>query len=155
MDFTQLHRKNIRIHRVLIFTLSLLSVGACSTIPSVKHEPHHWPKGEAFFGAPSDIKPYDSLGLVRSRADYPSLTNDDDEHILCINYFNKAVKDLVKYAKKMGGDAVINVKSVVFLMDGKTDSFDRAECIDEGHEGQALAVGQAIRYKKIEKTSKQ
>ena len=67
---------------------------------------------------------------------------------LCRNYFNKAVQDLVKFAHDAGGDAVIDVKSVVLLLDGKTEMYPRPECSDEGAEGQALVRGIAIRWKK-------
>jgi hypothetical protein len=42
---------------------------------------------------------------------------------------------------------VIDVKSVVFLENGKSELYPSAECADDGMEGQVLSQGIAIRWK--------
>lgn len=125
--------------------LLAVSLGACSTLPTPDHKRYDFPKDEAFYDAPKDRR-YERLGLVRSRIDYPSLDVEWEEKRLCQNYFNKAVKDLVKFAHEKGGEAVIEVRSVVFLLNERFEMHPRAECSDDGEEGQVLAQGIAIRY---------
>lgn len=118
---------------------------ACSSLPKVQHTVHEFPKESAFYGAPA--RKYETLGVVRSEVNFPTLDPDlDNENLLCRNYFNQAVKKLVTYAKKAGGDAVIDVKSVVFLMDGKSETHPTPECSDDGGEGQVLARGIAVKW---------
>jgi hypothetical protein len=137
--------------RLLLGITLLLS--ACATLPETKHKKYTFPESEAFFGEPPADRPYEKLGLVRSKVEYPTLDPNNEEDVLCRNYFNHAVEDLVKFAKAKGGDAVIDVKSVVFLLDGQMEAYPRAECVDEGDGGQVLARGIAIKWKKPEKTA--
>lgn len=117
---------------------------ACSSSPQPQFKRFAFPKN-AYSG---DIqRPYIVLGPVRSRVDYPSLDVVHEEKELCHNYFNKAARDLVKYAKKQGADAVIDVKSVVFLVDGRTELHQAPECSDDGATGQVLAQGIAVKWK--------
>lgn len=95
--------------------------------------------------------PYEVLGEVKSKVDYVTLDPDHEERDLCKNYFNQAVQKLTEYAKSQGGDAVIDVKSIVFYFDGKSGAFSRAECTDSGAEGQVLVRGIAIKWKTSEK----
>lgn len=92
-------------------------------------------------------RPYEKLGLVKSRSDYMTVGADDDEVGLCKNYFNDSVRKLVDLAKEQGGDAVIQVRSVVYLLSGKSETFPRAECAEENGESQNLAMGIAIKWK--------
>jgi hypothetical protein len=55
----------------------------------------------------------------------------------------------VKYAKQQGADAVIDVRSVVFFEDGSRETYQTAECSDEGDTGQILAQGVAVRWKTL------
>lgn len=129
----------------LSLSLSLVLGGmGCSSLPTPKMKPYTFPKEEAFFKAPT--RPYRVLGLVRSKADYQSLDPAHEETQLCKNYFNKAVRDLVKMAKDKGGDAVVDVKSVVFLEDGRREEYPAPECSDDGMEGQVLTQGIAIQW---------
>jgi uncharacterized protein YbjQ (UPF0145 family) len=73
---------------------------------------------------------------------------------LCRNYYNKAAYLLLKEAKKVGADAVIQVRSVVFMLDGKMSEFSTPECSDDGAEGEILLRGIAIKYKPLEEKSK-
>ena len=117
---------------------------ACTTLPAPKYSKHAFPKGEAFVG---DAKrPYQALGLVRAKVEFPTLDPGRDEQELCKNYYNAAVQDLVKHARKAGGDAVINVKSVVFLEDGRAETHKTPECSDDGQEGQILTQGIAVKW---------
>lgn len=123
----------------------LLGLAGCSSIPEPKHAKYEWPKGLAFIGDPG--RPYETLGSVRARADFSNVDFGDHEEALCRNYFNKASRELVKFAKQAGGDAVIDVRSVVVLLDGKVETYPKAECSDEGAEGQVLVRGIAVRWK--------
>jgi len=111
----------------------------------VKHKHYDFPKN-AYLGEPVPPRPYQKLGLVKSRSEYLLIQADDDESALCKNYFNETVDKLVDLAKDQGGDAVIQVRSVVYLMSGKSDTFPRAECSEENGEGQNLAMGIAIKW---------
>jgi hypothetical protein len=93
-------------------------------------------------------RPFEFVGWVKTKVNYVTLDPQHDEAQLCENYFNKAVRDLVKQARDHGGDAVIEVRSVVFLVDGRQETYPKAECADDGEEGQVLAVGKAIKWKK-------
>lgn len=115
----------------------------CATLPKVRHKQHAFPK-EAFIGKPD--RPHQLVGQVRTRVSYPTLDMDSDEDKLCANYFNKAVVDLVRRARDNGAQAVIEVHSVVFLADGRSERFPRAECTDEGDEGEVLAEGLAVKW---------
>lgn len=107
-------------------------------------EKHSFPK-DAHIG---DVKrPYEKLGQVRSKATYATLDPKHDETTLCRNYFNKAVEDLVRRAKKVGADAVIDVRSVTFYEMGGSDTFPRPECSDDGAEGEVLVEGIAVKWK--------
>ena len=133
-----------------IFILLGVAMLGCSSLPSPAHKQFTFPKDRAFFG---DVKtPYQSLGLVRAKVNYESLDpiHDTDERRLCQTYFNKAVRELVKTARDKNGDAVIDVKSVVFLENGEQQYFSKAECADDGLEGQVLVQGIAVKWKKLE-----
>ena len=107
----------------LVGTICLATIG-CSTLPPSTFKHHKFPKTEAFYG---DItRPYQTLGTVRSKVDFNSLDDSHEEKDLCNNYFNKAVRDLVRMSKDKGGDAVIDLKSVVYLADGRQESTDRS-----------------------------
>jgi hypothetical protein len=122
--------------------LSLL-LGACTTLPDVKHKTYEFP-GAAFIRKPA--RAYVPITAVRARVDFPSLDPAREEAELCRNYFNKAARDLVKMAQEKGGTAVVNVRSVVFLADGKRETYPQPECSDDGNEGQVLVEGTAVRW---------
>lgn len=132
-----------------IVVLALLSQCACTTLPKVQHTKHSFPEKEAFVDPPKNRK-YEVLGWVRSKVNFPTLDPNNDEQNLCRNYYNKSVGELVKFAKEKGGDAVVDVKSVVFLMDGRMETHPTPECADEGDEGQVLTRGVAVKWKKEE-----
>jgi hypothetical protein len=118
----------------------------CATVPEPKFDKFSYPKGYAFVG---DVqRPYTALGPVRSKVDYGSLDPSREEKMLCHNYYNKSVRELVRFAKKQGADAVINVESVVFLEDGRRETYKTPECSDDGSEGQILTQGIAVKWKK-------
>ncbi len=89
------------------------------------------------------------MGWVRSKADWPTLDQDNFSQSLCKNYFNKAVAGLLKEAKKAGADAVIQVRSVIFTLDGKTEEHSTPECSDDGAVGEVLVRGIAIKFKPL------
>jgi len=129
--------------------LLALSASACSTLPEADHKKFTFPAKSAFVG---DVKnrPYKAIGQVRTEVNYTTLDQDTEEEVQCRNYYNKAVIDLVKRAKKVGADAVIDIKSVVFLEDGRREEYKTAECSDDGQEGQILLIGIAVKWKSAE-----
>jgi len=122
-----------------------LILSSCSTLPKVSHKTYKFPDGKAFLDDPS--RPYDKVGVVRSKVNYPTLDPDTDENRLCPNYFNKSVNELVKFAEEKGADAVVQVRSVVFLIDGRREAYPQPECSDDGQEGQILTEGTAVKWK--------
>ncbi len=130
----------------LAAAIAVIGGFSCATLPEPKYKKYAFPEGEAFV----DRKParkYKVLGPVRVRVNYSSLNPDHEEQDLCRNYYNKGAKDLVKRAHRdLKGDAVIDVRSVVYFMDGKSKRYPTPECADDGNEGQVLMEGQAIRY---------
>ena len=118
---------------------------SCATLPSIKHKEYAFPR-EAYPGIPD--RPYEVIGSVRSKENFPTLDPEIDQAFLCRNYFNKAVLKLVRDSKRVGADAVIDIKSVIFLMDGRSEAHSSAECYDDGAEGQVLARGLAVKWLK-------
>ncbi len=129
----------------LVFWL-LLGGGACATLPTPSHKSFEFPAGEAFIGH-SVSRPYQILGWVKSKVNFLSLDPDREESDLCKNYYSKSVQGLVQMAKDKGGNAVMDVQSVVFLENGRQETYSTAECSDDGMEGQALTQGIAIQWK--------
>lgn len=134
----------MQVYKGLMIGMLTLGITSCSTLPTPKHKQYAFPKKEAFFKPPQ--RPYQVLGLVRAKAEFQSLDPNREEADLCRNYFNKAIHELVKTAHHKGGDAVIDVKSVVFLEDGRREEYPTPECADDGMEGQVLTQGIAIRW---------
>lgn len=127
--------------------VAVCSAGCASPIPKFRYQKSEFPKN-AFVGVP-DARRFERIGSVRARADFLSMDPENpnaNSQILCRNYYNRAVNDLVKFAREKKADAVIEVKSVVFMMDGKTELHDSPECADDGAEGQALVQGVAVKW---------
>jgi hypothetical protein len=144
----QLPQAAVHLRRALIpaaAAFALAAAGCASPIPEPRHKVYSFPKGEAFVGEPK--RPYTVLGRVRTKLTWPSLSADHDEKALCDNYFNKAVRDLLARAKENGGVAVAGIQSVVFLFDGRQETYASAECSDDGDEMQILLQGVAIKWK--------
>lgn len=141
MGSTQLQEKPVRIQRTLIFLF--LGLTGCTTLPTPKFHKSDFPK-EAYLEAVT--RPYERLGVVRAKVNFPTLDPDRDEDALCRNYYNQSVQDLLKMAKKKGADAVIEVKSVVFYEGGDSKAYLTPECSDDGEEGQALTQGVAVKW---------
>ena len=137
----------IRVRAFFIFALIVFLGAGCSSVPEPKITKYAWPKG-AYIGEPKTKRKYEKLGLVSDRVDFPSFHPKYEEAALCKNFFNKVAGKLLKRAKDQGGDAVIDVRSVVFLIDGRRETYQTAECSDEGGEGQVLAQGIAIKWVK-------
>lgn len=130
----------------LIAVLAGISLFSCATIPDPKYTPYSFPEGDVFVDT-KPTRPFKVLGPVRVRVNYDSLNPDRNEQSLCRNAFNKGAKDLLKRAHRdLKGEAVIEVHSVVYYIDGKSEKFKTPECSDDGGEGQILMEGKAIRY---------
>ena len=140
---------NPRIYKLLrglSLALAALLAGSCTSLPKIQQVRYSFPKG-AYLGDPG--RPFQSLGWVRAKATYTSLDPDHDEQGLCSNYFNKAVSELMRHAREHGGEAVVDIKSVVFLADGRQETYHTAECSDDGQEGQILVEGIAVKWKTV------
>ncbi len=133
------------IRRMPLAVLLGATLFSCATLPGVDFKKYEFPK-DAYTDPPE--RHYEVLGPVRSRVNFPTLDPERDPKGLCQNYYNRAVQKLVEYAKKAGGDGVVDVKSVVFMMDGKSATFKDPECFDDGSEGQVLTRGLAVRWVK-------
>ncbi|MBL7715153.1 MAG: hypothetical protein JNL01_06760 [Bdellovibrionales bacterium] len=147
MASSQFQKSEVRVRRTLSFGLvAAFCFQACSTVPEPKKaKPVHVPKN-AFVEVPN--YPYEVLGEVKTRIDYNALDLENDEYLLCKNAYARAAKDLVRFSRENGGDAVIEMRSVVFNLDGSTENFETPECTDDGAEGQVLARGIAVRWKR-------
>ncbi len=131
--------------------LMLPLLAACASTGSKSMEPPVvdgplLPKG-VFFGAP----PYKhkTLGIVRTTREYPTLNvgmTEALEQAYCRKAFAEAVRELLRLAKANGADGVADVHSVVYLADGRRETFDRPECTDDGEEGDVLVQGVAIQW---------
>ncbi len=140
---------NISSHKAsIVWVAILLGSAGCASLPDPEMKVHQFPKEAVFFDSPQH-RPYEVLGRARTKVNFPSLDGKHDEGQLCKNYFNKAANDLLTRAKKSGGDAVMEFRSVVFLLDGKVEQHRTAECSDDGEEGQILAEGWVIRWKPV------
>ena len=117
-----------------------------------RHARYRFPKERVYIDEPEGKdtgRPYQPLGWVKSKASWSTLDQDPNSSRLCRNYFNKASKILLDEALKAGADAVIKVRSVVLLLDGKLEFHPRAECSDDGAEGEVLLQGIAIKFKPL------
>ncbi len=134
---------------------------ACaSSLPKERHDVHRFPEKLVFVEEPTGefkSREYEVLGWVRSRAHYPTMEQDPNSDRLCRNYYNKAASELLTEAKKAKAEAVIRVRSIVLLMDGRVEEHVTPECSDDGAEGEVLLRGVAIRWKPLssEKPSSQ
>jgi uncharacterized protein YbjQ (UPF0145 family) len=120
-------------------------VWGCTTVPEPKMDRHEFPTTRASLERPA--REYEDLGRVTAKVNYASLTSRYEEKTLCNNAFNQAVNKLVERARAKGGDAVVEVRSVVFMVDGTSKTYKTAECADDGAEGQALVQGQAVKFR--------
>jgi hypothetical protein len=131
------------------FAFAVLGAGflyACSSPGTPNFAKFHFPKG-VFVG---DVdRPYTTLGRVKTKVNFSSLDVKHEEGELCRNYYNKASSDLLKRAKEVGGDAVIDIKSVVLYENGQFESYKTPECSDDGEEGQILLQGIAVKWKPV------
>jgi hypothetical protein len=127
-------------------TIAVLAGFGCATLPDSKFKKYNFPE-TAVFVDEKPTRPFKVVGPVRVRVNYSSLNPEREELELCQNYYNKGARDLLKRAKRdLKADAVIDIHSVVYFMDGKSKRYPTAECADDGNEGQILMEGKAIRY---------
>lgn len=129
----------------------LTTLGGCSTLPTPHVTKYVFPKTDVYVEAKPTRK-FKILGSVRARVNFNSMNPEREEKDLCQNYYNKAVADLLKRAKRDAhADAVAEVRSVVFFLDGTNKLYVTPECSDDGGEGQVLVQGLAIQWEKENK----
>lgn len=144
--FTKSHKLTFDIFTFHAAGLVVVLGLGCATLPEPKFDKYVFPEESAFVDK-KPLKPFKILGPVRVRVNYSSMNPDHEEIELCRNYYNKGVRDLLKRAKRdQKADAVIEIRSVVYYMDGKAKRYSTPECADDGNEGQILLEGKAIRY---------
>ena len=133
----------------IAFSASLMAtLGGCSTLPTPHVTKYDFPKSDVYVEEKPKRK-FTILGSVRARVNFNSMNPEREEKDLCNNYYNKAVADLLKRAKKEAkADAVAEVRSVVFFLDGTSKTYVAPECSDDGGEGQVLVQGLAIQWEK-------
>lgn len=141
-------------HKISICCLLILGIfsGCASSLPEERHDSYLFPEHSVYLEEPSgkDLgRPYRVLGWVRAKAEYPTMEQNANDLKLCKNYYNKAARDLLKEAKKVKADAVMKVRSVVILMDGKFEEYGSPECSDDGANGEVLLRGIAIQFKHL------
>lgn len=137
-------------HSLGLAISGLMLVGCATSLPKEHHEVFRFPSKLVYVEEPIGEyqgRPFEIMGWVRSKAYYPTFEQDNESPVLCRNYYNKAAQDLLKEALKAKADAVIKVRSVVFLLDGKFQEHPTPECSDDGAEGEILLKGIAIRWK--------
>ncbi len=135
-----------------LWALLLVSCASTPDMLPERHARYRFPKERVYIEEPEGKdtgRPYQPLGWVKSKASWSTLDQDPNSSRLCRNYFNKASKILLDEALKAGADAVIKVRSVVLLLDGKLEFHPRAECSDDGAEGEVLLQGIAIKFKPL------
>lgn len=126
-----------------------LASGCASTLPTERHAEYRFPEDHVFVDKPLGKnldRPFKVLGWVKAKAQFPTLEQRTHDSSLCKNYYNKAAANLLKEARAVDADAVIQVRSVVFLMSGEMQEHRTPECSDDGAEGEILLRGVAIRY---------
>lgn len=136
----------LRIGAAAAILLALAAGGdlGCASMPEPKFDKYEFPKKHVH--VENVTRPRKIIGEVKSRVDFTSLDPMRDEKVLCNNYYNKAAKDLLKFAQEKGADAVIEVRSIVFLEDGRVEAYKTPECSDDGSEGQILLRGLAVKW---------
>lgn len=126
-----------------IFAAGAAGLIGCTTLPEPSFKKYSFPKGAYVDPV---VRPYETIGYVRSKVDFPTLDAAREEEALCRNYYNKAVAELLKHAREKKADAVIDVRSVVFMQDGSREVYKTPECSDDGEEGQILLQGVAVKW---------
>jgi len=131
--------------------LLLVFTGCATSLPEEHHSKYRFPSDRVYVNLPTGAdanRHYEVLGWVKSRAEFATFEQDiQNNPALCRNYYNKAARELLKQADGVGADAVIQVRSVVMLLNGKFETYPTPECADDGQSGEILLRGIAIRYK--------
>jgi len=134
----------------LVFILFWFGGCASTELPEEHHDHFVFPEYRVYIEEPTGkaLKaPYKVLGWVRSKESFPTMEQAVvNSESLCKNYYNKAARQLLKEAEKVKADAVIKVRSIVFMMDGTTTEYPTPECSDDGAEGEILLRGIAIQF---------
>jgi hypothetical protein len=95
-------------------------------------------------------RPYQKVGTVRAwqefKTELDESFNDKEFQRRCRLAFREAATKVLKIAQEHGGEAVIQIRSVVFLADGRKEFLPSAECADDGDAGEALVEGIAVRW---------
>lgn len=141
-----------RLSGFVIWVLLALGGGACSSAPRSVPTPEitKLTPADVYIGEPQG-REYEILGTVRTWEEFPTLLDDsfDEQEFRrrCRKAFYQASAKLLKIARENGGNGVVDVRSVVFLADGRREYLPSAECSEDGAEGEALVEGKAIRWK--------
>lgn len=135
-----------------VFIVGVSLSGCATSLPEERHDTFHFPEKLVYVEEPTGEfqgRQYEVLGWVRTKVHFPTMEQDPNNQKICNNYYNKGARDLLKEAKKAKGDAVIKVRSVVILFNGKTEEYPTAECSDDGAEGEILMKGISVKWKPL------
>jgi len=93
---------------------------------------------------------FKTVGTVRTWQGFPTSLDDSftetEFNRRCRKAFYEASGKLLGIAREHGAEAVVEVNSVVFLADGRKEYHPKAECAEDGEEGEALVEGLAVRW---------
>ncbi|MBS1960294.1 MAG: hypothetical protein JST80_12525 [Bdellovibrionales bacterium] len=130
--------------------ISTLILTACATsLPKERHLSYFFPDHEVYVDKPTGKRfgqTFKPLGWVKTKVRWPTMEQAPNDQSLCRNYYNKGAAQLFDEGEKVGADAVIQVRSVVLLLNGQMQEYPTPECSDDGAEGEILMKGIAIRY---------
>ncbi|MCC7442122.1 MAG: hypothetical protein IT285_10835 [Bdellovibrionales bacterium] len=141
-----LHENRQLLGSAIVAAVWAALAAACATIPEAEFTKHEFPSENAYLGAPPKDRKFKVLGVVRSKVNFATFDPAKEDKALCANYYNGAVGELLTEARKKGGDAVVQVRSVTFYLDGSMQTHKTAQCSDDGMEGQVLVRGVAVKW---------
>lgn len=132
-----------------LYFLFFLGCVSCATLPEEKIDIVQPPKSGIYLDLPPQATgEYVELGDVKTKINFKMSQMYEDE-FLCQNAYHRGLKDLLHRAEAKGGNAIMNIRSVVFYLDGKNESFKTPECSFETEEGQILMQAKVIRLSKL------
>ncbi|MEN9722064.1 MAG: hypothetical protein RJB38_50 [Pseudomonadota bacterium] len=126
----------------------VLVAAACASAPKPKQSAEVLPLVPAGVYLQEPARAYRVVGTVRAWEEFTTALDDSfDEREFqrrCRKAFHDASVKLLRTAQENGGNAVVKIRSVVFLADGRKELYAQPECADDGDSGEALVEGLAV-----------
>lgn len=132
-----------------VLIVSSVLAACASSLPKERHSVYTFPEREVYVEQPTGKRfgqAFKPLGWVKTKVRWPTMEQVPNDQSLCRNYYNKGASQLLDEAEKVGAEAVIQVRSVVLLLNGQLQEHPTPECSDDGAEGEILMKGIAIKY---------